>query len=106
MEGRIQVRDDFYQQLGLPDFAPMSDVVKAYRRLALIHHPDRGGDPEKMKQINYIYDVLKNHKEAYDRWLYHRRNPAPAVVFSYSFDTTTAAYGWTSANYYGSGNGY
>lgn len=35
------------------------DELKAeYRRLAMIHHPDRGGDLETMKQINAEHDAL------------------------------------------------
>ena len=29
-----------------------SDIKKAYLKLAKIHHPDKGGDPEKFKEIN------------------------------------------------------
>jgi hypothetical protein len=34
------------------------DVEKAWKRKALEHHPDRGGDAEMMKQINIAHDVL------------------------------------------------
>lgn len=32
------------------------DVRKAYRRLAAVHHPDRGGDPAKMAELNRARD--------------------------------------------------
>ena len=48
------------------------DELKAeYRRLAMIHHPDRGGDLETMKQINAEHDALfeilkKQHNATHD----------------------------------------
>lgn len=75
----IRVSDDFYQKLGLSDFASIEEIKKAYRRLVLIHHPDRGGSLEKMKELNHIYDILTKHKEEYDSWL--RRNKYRSSVF-------------------------
>ena len=48
------------------------DELKAeYRRLAMKHHPDRGGDLETMKQINAehdrVFEILKRqHNETHD----------------------------------------
>lgn len=36
----------------------LDELRKAYRRLSMIHHPDKGGDPEVMKAINNEYDAL------------------------------------------------
>lgn len=36
----------------------LDELKKQYRRLAMIHHPDVGGDPETMKAINNEHDVL------------------------------------------------
>ncbi|MHA2069957.1 MAG: hypothetical protein ACXABY_36800 [Candidatus Thorarchaeota archaeon] len=33
---------------------------EARKRLAKIHHPDKGGDPEKMKEVNWAVDMIKN----------------------------------------------
>jgi hypothetical protein len=33
---------------------------KAYRKVVFKHHPDHGGDPEKMKMINECYDIIMN----------------------------------------------
>ena len=34
----------------------LEELKKEFRRLAMIHHPDRGGDVETMKEINNEYD--------------------------------------------------
>ena len=48
------------------------DELKAeYRRLVKLHHPDRGGDAETMKQVNNDYEarfevLKKQHNETHD----------------------------------------
>ena len=42
-----------------PSGLSVDQLKKAHRQLALKNHPDRGGDPETMKNINAAYDVLK-----------------------------------------------
>jgi DnaJ-domain-containing protein 1 len=49
---------DPYQVLHLRETAPPELVKVAYRCLAQIHHPDRGGDEERMKAINRAYEKL------------------------------------------------
>lgn len=36
----------------------LDELKKEYRRLAMIHHPDRGGDTATMQAINAEYDAL------------------------------------------------
>jgi DnaJ-domain-containing protein 1 len=43
--------------LGLSAGATAQDIKAAYRRLAKLHHPDCGGDPEKFKEIQAAYDM-------------------------------------------------
>jgi hypothetical protein len=48
-----------WQTLGLPDSRPTREQVEdAYRRLAMKHHPDRGGDSSEMSRINTARDRL------------------------------------------------
>lgn len=44
--------------------------VQAYRKLALKNHPDKGGDPEKFKEISMAYDVLSDSekRKRYDQY--------------------------------------
>lgn len=45
----------WYKVLGVSIVAPPEDIKKAYRRLALLHHPDKGGDDVTFKQIHESY---------------------------------------------------
>jgi len=40
-----------YKVLGCEKDATMDDIRKKYRKLAIKMHPDKGGDPEKFKEI-------------------------------------------------------
>lgn len=52
--------DEAKQILGLPAYGMPSeaDITKAWRTMAFQFHPDRGGDPAKMVQVNVAKDVL------------------------------------------------
>lgn len=49
-----------YELLGVDKEASEAEIKKAYRRLAVQHHPDKGGDVEKFKQINNACEILRN----------------------------------------------
>jgi DnaJ family protein A protein 2 len=49
-----------YTVLGVEDGATMQEVKKAYKKLAMVHHPDKGGDEERFKQITEAYQELTN----------------------------------------------
>ena len=65
---------DYYDVLGVARGASEADVKKAYRRLAMKHHPDRNpGDAaseEKFKEASEAYEVLSDgeKRERYDRF--------------------------------------
>lgn len=50
----------FYQLLGLSKNASDLEIRKAYRNLALKHHPDKGGDTNQFKSISEAYEVLSD----------------------------------------------
>lgn len=51
---------DYYSVLGLKRGASSEEIKKAYRSLAMKHHPDRGGDEKKFKEISAAYDILSD----------------------------------------------
>ena len=51
-----------HQILGVAPNASMDEIKRAFKKLALVHHPDKGGDPEKFKEINAAYQTLTNPK--------------------------------------------
>jgi DnaJ family protein A protein 2 len=60
--------ENLYEVLGVSKKADAEEIKKAYRDLSKIHHPDKGGDPEKFKELNNAYEVLKDpsKREMYD----------------------------------------
>jgi DnaJ-class molecular chaperone len=52
------MRMDYYSTLGVPKGASEDEIKKAYRQLAMQHHPDRGGDQNKFQKIQEAYDTL------------------------------------------------
>ena len=57
------MRNDPYQILKVDPNAKLEDIKKAYRELVKIHHPDKGGDPKVMLEINAAWEILKvKHK--------------------------------------------
>ena len=59
----------FYEVLGVLPGVSNVMLRKAYGKLAMQHHPDKGGDPEVFKYIKRVYDVLTNNttRERYDQ---------------------------------------
>lgn len=59
-----------YKELGVAKTASDKEIKKAYRSLALKHHPDRGGDAEKFKKISTAYEILGDEKKRglYDKY--------------------------------------
>jgi molecular chaperone DnaJ len=67
---------DYYEVLGVAKDASEQDITKAYRKLAMKHHPDRNTDgdakasEEKFKEAKEAYEVLSDasKRAAYDRF--------------------------------------
>lgn len=68
---------DYYSILGVPRNASQDDIRKAYKKKSMLHHPDRGGDEAKFKEVNEAYSTLKDpaKKQQYD-------NPQPQYKFN------------------------
>ncbi|MES2774615.1 MAG: DnaJ domain-containing protein [Bacteroidota bacterium] len=84
---------DYYQVLELPYTATGEDIRRAFRKLAVVWHPDKNNDDkiaeEKFKEIQEAYFILS---DAGRRETYHlksryplinrRQAPRPATAFS------------------------
>lgn len=60
----------YYELLQVHKDASADELKKAHRKLALKLHPDKGGDPDKFKEINEAYDTLKDpeKRRIYDEY--------------------------------------
>ncbi len=102
---------DFYKELGLSPAATAAEIKGAYRQLVKRHHPDAGGDSQRIVAINLAYGVLSQAetRQAYDATRqsqvqgqappretkrYHRSQKRPAPPASPSPNTTVEAYHW------------
>ena len=72
----MAAKKDYYDVLGVPKNASDEDIKKAYRKLAMKHHPDRNqGDAskaaeEKFKEAKEAYEMLSDDQKraAYDQY--------------------------------------
>src|SRR5574343_483941 len=82
---------DYYTILGIDKSATQEDVKKAFHKLAHKHHPDKGGDEKKFKEINEAYQVLsdKTKRAQYDQY---------GRVFDGAGDGFANAGGWAWGN--------
>lgn len=54
---------DLYEVLGVDESATVAEVKKAYRKLSLKHHPDKGGDQAMFKRITSAFEVLSDEQK-------------------------------------------
>ena len=96
---------DYYQVLGVSKDASEDDIKKAYRKLAHQHHPDKGGDANKFKEINEAYQVLsdKEKKIQYDKFgrVFEgaQNNQAPGWDSQWSWGNPSDNFGFGQAGF-------
>jgi len=65
---------DYYEVLGVSKSATADEIKKAYRRLAMKHHPDRNAEDtsaeDRFKEAKEAYEVLKDKdkRATYDQF--------------------------------------
>lgn len=57
---------DYYKVLGVSSSATQDEIKAAYRKMAMKHHPDRGGDANKFKEIEEAYRTLSDENTRYE----------------------------------------
>ena len=73
MHASMAKTDDLYERLGVSRTASADEIRKAYRKLALKHHPDVSDAPDaaaRFAEIQEAYDVLADDekRKAYDQF--------------------------------------
>jgi molecular chaperone DnaJ len=78
----------YYNILGVDKKASSTDIKSAYRKLCKIHHPDKGGDETKFKEISEAYDILSDDQKRmqYDRYGSTSNNNNQNRYQSHGFD--------------------
>lgn len=57
-------KKDYYDILGVSEDASADEIKKAFKKLAVQHHPDKpGGDKEKFQAANEAHGVLSDEKK-------------------------------------------
>ncbi|KAK7531501.1 tetratricopeptide [Phyllosticta citribraziliensis] len=73
LEMKKAQRKDYYKILGVEKDADDNQIKKAYRKLAIIHHPDKNPDDpeaaERFKDIGEAYETLSDSQNTYDATL-------------------------------------
>jgi DnaJ domain len=62
------IQRNIYDLLKLEPGCSKNDIKKSYRKLATVHHPDKGGNPLHFRCLNQAYEILSNDelREIYD----------------------------------------
>lgn len=79
---------NYYEILGVAKNASDDEIKKAFRKLAMQHHPDRGGDGAKFQEINEAYAVLSDptKKQQYDNPSQFNFSSGPQFNFNDFFE--------------------
>lgn len=73
---------DHYKTLGITSSATEVEIKKAYRKMSLVHHPDKGGDEAVFKEVSLALGAPE--KEARVELTHLGRPPPPQIGESYA----------------------
>src|SRR5215218_8958483 len=100
---------DYYEVLGVNKDASEEEIKKAYRKLAMKHHPDRNPDnpkaEEHFKEAKEAYEVLTdaNKRAAYDHYGHAGVDPSAAAGAGAGFGGFSDAFGDIFSDIFGGG---
>lgn len=65
---------NYYKILGVERGVSENEIKKAYKKMAVKHHPDKGGNEEEFKLVAEAYDTLSNKEKRnlYDMGMYNK----------------------------------
>lgn len=69
---------DYYKDLGVSKTASQDEIKRAFKKQAMKHHPDRGGNPEAFKKVSEAYETLSDRSKRH-----HYDNPPQQNDFNF-----------------------
>lgn len=87
---------DYYSTLGVSKNASDKELKQAYKKASMQHHPDRGGDEAKFKQINEAYSTLKDPQK---RGMYDHQQNGGGQAFNFNTGSFEEAMRQANAQY-------
>ncbi len=101
---------DYYEVLGVSKSASAAEIKKAYRRLAMKHHPDRNkgddGAEAKFKEAKEAYEVLKDDEKraTYDQFGHDGLKAGPGGPGGFSAEGFSDIFGDVFGDIFGGGS--
>ena len=102
---------DYYEILGVDKGVSNPELKKAYRRVAMKHHPDRNPDnkesEEKFKEASEAYEVLSDSQKraAYDQYGHSGVGGAGGMGGGEGFGNFSDVFGDVFGDIFGGGGG-
>jgi molecular chaperone DnaJ len=111
MVKRMVAKKDYYEVLGVNKDATEDDIKKAYRKLAMKHHPDRNPDnpkaEEQFKEAKEAYEILSDDQKraAYDQYGHAGVDPSMGGGAGAGFGGFSDAFGDIFGDIFGGARG-